>query len=489
VSRSLALAGAATGLLYLSILGLQPWFLISSPRLVELQPWMQGFVRTPPALPEPWLGLHAVLARPPVKVAVWVILGVALFALYGLAFRAVRGGAGSVAAILGFFLLFAAVLAPGLPIFSNDVFSYIAHGELVDTRHVSPYEVRMEDHRDLAVSRWAPRLRLGSVYGPLALRVFQALHVTGASPLVNLMIFKAFAIAALFVALVVVHRTLVGLGREPREARALLLLFAWNPLVLLDGVLNAHVDVIIVLLLAIGTILVARKWTVLGLAVIGTSAAVKITFLFLAPVLVAWAWRSAAAEGNSRPLAGAARVLQLLGLGAALHFGWFFPDWFGGSPLGALSELGGYAANSLTLAVKQALLALGLRVEHFATIVAAVFAVVLLHRSWEMRSVGQFLARASRDVMLALLFFLPVLYPWYALAAFPLVIAAGARRHVAALVTLSCCFLLTSYGARMASVMAPRAESKLLQYGLAVLPAELVFLFGTRRIPGLVRGA
>jgi alpha-1,6-mannosyltransferase len=479
VSRRLAIAGAATGLLYLAILGLQPVFLISSPRLVELQPWMQRFVRIPPSLPEPWLGVHAILAKPAVTAGVWAAIVIALFALYGLAFRAVRRGAGSVGAVLGGYLLFAAVLAPGLPIFSHDVFSYIAHGELVDTKHVSPYEVRMEDHRDLAVSRWAPRMRLGSVYGPLALRVFQALHVTGASALANLMIFRTFAIAALFVALVLAYRTLVGLGRDPREARALLLLFAWNPLVLLDGVLNAHVDVLIVVLLAAGVLLVVRQRTVVGLAVIATSAAVKITFLYLAPVLVAWAFRSAAAEGDARPRAGAFRVLQLVALGAGLHLCWLLPDWIGGGPWTALSELRGYAANSLAFVMKQGLLALGLRVESLPEVAIAAFALVVGYRAWELHTLGALLARLSRDVMISLLFFLPVVYPWYALAAFPLVVPAGSRRDVAALVTLSAGVLLAFYGERMFVVLAA-ADTKLVKFALGVLPAACVFLFASR---------
>jgi hypothetical protein len=391
-----------------------------------------------------------------------------------------------VASILGGFLLFAVVLAPGLPIFSNDVFSYVAHGELVDTKHVSPYEVRMEDHRDLAISRYAPRLRLGSVYGPLSLRVFQGLHVTGASPVANLMIFKTAWIALLLVALLLVYRTLLGLGRDPATARGLLLLFAWNPLVLIEGVLNAHVDVLILVLLSIGTFLVVRRPTVLGLAVMGAAAAVKITFLFLAPVLLVWAWRSAADEGDARPRAGALRGLQLVALGAALNLVWLLPDWTGGSPLTALSELGGAASNSLTFALRRGLFALGARFEQLPTIMAAVFALLVVSRSWELRTVPDFLSRVSRDVMLALLFFFAVVYPWYVLAAFPRVIVGGERRHLAALLTLSGCFMLAAYGQRMAFVL-PKVESKLVGFGLGVLPAAVVYLLGTDRLRRIIR--
>ena len=60
------------------------------------------------------------------------------------------------------------------------------------------------------------------------------------------------------------------------------------------------------------------------------------------------------------------------------------------------------------------------------------------------------------------------------------------RRHLAALLTLSGCFMLAAYGQRMAFVL-PKVESKLVGFGLGVLPAAVVYLLGTDRLRRIIR--
>lgn len=473
--RRVPVAVGGTIGIYLGFLVLQPVFRVAGLRVLELTPWTRRFVPLRPELPEPWPGVFEWLALPAVRTTLFAVALAALFGLYLGAYRGVLAGERvSRRAILLVFLAYSAVLVPSLPLFSVDVFAYVAHGELVDVKGVSPYEVRMEDHRDLVAARYAPRMRLGSVYGPLALRVFQALHFEGLGPFANLLVFKIFSVLVLLASFELVFRTGTALGREASKARAALLLVAWNPLVLLDGVMNAHVDVIILGLFALGTFLVVRGATVVGLAVLASTAAVKIVFLFVVPVILVHAFASA-----DRRRSGVLRVAGVVALGAALNLVWYLPDWLHGSPLEALSELRNYAASSATFVVRRLIRGFGFHVPLLPVIVSGVFAAVVILGIWRVRDLPRFLRRISRDGLLWLLVFTSVTQPWYALPLFPLALAGGARRHVAALLVFSACAPLSSYGMRLAEGMFTDT-AKFVNFFVGVLPAAIVFLAGSR---------
>jgi hypothetical protein len=482
--RMLSFAAGGSFAIYCGFLVLQPVLRLTNLRLLGLTPWTRRFARGYPELSEPWAQIFTWLQQPPVRTTLYVVALFVLFALYLSAYRSVRAGAHvSRRTILLVFLLFAVVLVPSLPTFSADVFSYVAHGELVDTRGLSPYEVRMEDHRDLEMARYATRMRLGSVYGPLALRTFQALHVTSLGPFANLMVLKIFFLLLLVASLDLVFRTAQALGCPPMEARARLLLLAWNPLVLLEGVLDAHVDVLILFLVALGTFLVVRGRTAAGLAVLTASAAVKIVFLFLVPLVLVYAFHSARPAGRS---AGVRRAALVLVAGAALNLVWYLPDWVGGGPLTALAELRNYASGSVTFILRRVLRVFGVRGTTLPLFTSGIFAAIVLFRIWRVRDLPGFLARLSRDVLLWLLVFVSVTHPWYALPLFPAVLAAGVRRHVAALLLFSLSSLFAFYGLRMVTGMFTEA-AKFVDFFGGVLPPALVLLFGTRVLPARCR--
>jgi len=474
-ARFLAAAGG-TFAIYAAFLALQPVLRLANVRMLELTPWTRRFVPMRPDLPEPWADVFGWLSLPLVRTILFVAALFALFALYRLAYRAVLSGAVSRGSILLAFVAFAVVLTPSLPILAGDAFAYIAHGELVDVRGVNPYQVRMEDHRDLAAARYASHLRLGSVYGPLALRTFQALHVTTWGPFANLMILKLFFVVVLVASCELLYRTGLTLGWDESRARATLLLLAWNPLVLLDGIQNAHLDVMILGLLALGTFLTARGRTVVGLAVLATTAAVKIVFLFLAPAILFYAFASARAAGWR---SGLMRAAQVAVLGTTLNLVWQLPDWTQGSPLVALSELRGYSSASLTFVLRGAFRGIGVSVPQLTIVVAGLFAGVLLWGIRRVRDLPSFLRRVSRDGLSWLLIFTAVTHPWYALPLFVPVLAAGVRRHVAALVVFSACATLSFYGMRLAMGMFTDA-AKYVNFLVGVLPATIVFLGGDR---------
>jgi hypothetical protein len=410
------------------------------------------------------------------RAVVFAILIGLVFVLYLMAYRfARRDEPPSVRSILFVSALFSLMLLPTVPSLSRDLLVYVATGEIADRYAANPYEVPLSDFQRLETPVIASQIEHGSIYGPLAARLFQHLYVARFGDFGNALAFKSFFVICLLVSLWVTADTLQRLGVHERTARSLLLLFAWNPLVLIEVAVNGHVDVLVTLMFALGVNRVAAGRTTFGLAVVLFGCAVKITYLFVLPAIVALIFSLERRRGRA-----VARVLQVVGLGAAFYTVWLVPDWMGAGPLTSLSIIKGWTMNSLAFVLKHAGREIGIRGPVANSVMGTAFAVVVLAGVWRVRDRAAFLRRFGRDQMLYLLFFSPLLYPWYALPAFPVVIASARRRELSALILFTATAFIGVYFVQMTPTL-PRTEAKILSYVLAAVPASVAFLWLSRR--------
>lgn len=103
----------------------------------------------------------------------------------------------------------------------------------------------------------------------------------------------------------------------PREVPAALVLWLWNPLVLVSSVLGAHNDVLMLVFVLASVALAQRRRWLLALLALGLAAHVKLTALLLLPVLGLWIARRA---GWRRAfVAGATALVVLLPLSWLLY--------------------------------------------------------------------------------------------------------------------------------------------------------------------------
>lgn len=199
----------------------------------------------------------------------------------------------------------------GPPLFSRDIYSYIAQGTLVHLGH-SPYH-----DAPITLAQLGKQHVLNGVdpfwrkttapYGPLFLGIISLLvGATGSHLVLGAVVVRL--LNAIGVALLVVFapRLARSLGADPRRA---VWLAAMSPLVLLQLVSPAHNDALMVGLMVAGVALAAERRWLLGIAVCAVGATIKVpaatAIVFIA---VAWARTLPTPGDRVRALAKAAAV-------------------------------------------------------------------------------------------------------------------------------------------------------------------------------------
>lgn len=269
----------------------------------------------------PWVATWGPRAHAP-----YVLLFAALFVLYLLAVRVVlrRPAADRVVLglILGFGLTFRLALLPSPVILSSDVYRYLWDGQ-VQWAGVNPYRYppaaeELVPLRDLVIHPQINRPAKRTVYPPGAEAVFAA--VAGVAPRSLL----AWRLVLLGCEAVTVG-LLLALSRRMAVAPSAVLLYAWAPLAVLEGVQAGHLEFVLlpVILLALGWR--QAGWPVRAGMALGAGILLK---LYPVVLIVAW-WR----RGEWRlPVASAAVVAvgylpYVWGVGPDIVG--FLPEYFG----------------------------------------------------------------------------------------------------------------------------------------------------------------
>lgn len=180
-------------------------------------------------------------------------------------------------------LLGLAVAVPPWP--SSDLYVYAMQGRIVSVHHDNPYQNPPRDYPDdPTLARVAhPYRGSPAYYGPAFVGVSAAgMAVVGTSPVAMRLFFQGLAALAVLVALAL-------LSRVSRDAGALGFL-GLNPAVITRGVNEAHLDVMLGLVLLMAVLLLRRRPLVAGV-VMGVATLVKVVAVLPVAAAAAWAWR------------------------------------------------------------------------------------------------------------------------------------------------------------------------------------------------------
>ena len=149
-------------------------------------------------------------------------------------------------------------------------------------------------------------------YGPLWQWLAGAAHaVVGADLLANMLAFKIIALLMTAASGALIFSLLRQLA--PAYAEAGLAVWLWNPLVLNEGALHGHNDLVMVTLALAGVWLLLRHRPGAGLVVLVLAGLIKVYAWIMLPVAVVWlvrqrGWRGALKIGVPALLIGAALV-------------------------------------------------------------------------------------------------------------------------------------------------------------------------------------
>ena len=337
------------------------------------------------------------------------------------------------------------LIAP--PLFSRDVYSYLAQGAMVDA-HIDVYAYGPAHLGGPLADEVAPLWRhTGAPYGPVFLGVASALSALTRGELpAGLLGMRLIALLGVALMAAVLPRLARHSGADPAAA---LWLGALNPLVLLHLVAGAHNDAIMLGLLGAGLVAALGRWPVLGAVLVTLAALVKApAALGLAAVVLlrmrsghhpARAVLSTAAASAATPVAAPAVAGTGYGWIGALDTPVSPQNW-------ALTSLLGRATESLLARVGSDLAPLAVPAWHVFGLVLTAVLVLLIWWRWRPRPVY-----ALGLSLAAVAAFGPAIRPWYALWGLFLIAAAApstsVRHRVAAVTGVLALAVLPSGGA------------------------------------------
>lgn len=340
-----------------------------------------------------------------------------VFALYvcvlGLSRRPMSRGLRSAA--FAFPVAFSAFWLLAAPVFSSDVFAYIAHGYVRVELGDNPYLVHSSEVNssplgpELVSYGWRP-VHPGTPYGPVLTHVESAIvWLSGGDVRPSMLLFKLVAVASSLAAAVVIWVILDRVRPKDRDLGTVA--YLWNPAVLVEVAGEGHNDSVMVVL-SVGTVLlVLQRRVVLGAVAMTAAALTKYVPLLLVPALLRYLWRGAQDRRSILwRIAGGAVV------GAAMTVVLFGPFWAGQQTLAGLRLSGrpGHTGSTQTLMVELLSLVVSeqtaLRVIPVAA-AAVVVAAAILVAVWVSTPTDLLRGVAVLTVVYTVL--APAYWPWY----------------------------------------------------------------------------
>jgi hypothetical protein len=302
------------------------------------------------------------------------------------------------------------------PLFSGDVYSYAAQGQMV-TLGINPYAhgpnaLRSGPFLNLVDPLWR---HSPAPYGPAWERLSGwIVQLSGHDVLAAVVGFRIAALIGVTLIAWAVPALARGVGRDASGAFALAVL---NPLVLLGLLGGAHNDALMLGLLVAGCALARTQHVLMGLALCALAAEVKIPAL-IGVIFIGWWWSGPEAAARQR----LGRIALALGLatgfmvtiGVFAGLGWRWIDGLTNSgavvswldPATGVGLLLAHAVNSLGYAGHQPAFVDGARIAALG--LAAVISIRLLVRSDRQAEV-----QALGWSLVVFVVLGPVVWPWY----------------------------------------------------------------------------
>ncbi|MFF0854127.1 polyprenol phosphomannose-dependent alpha 1,6 mannosyltransferase MptB [Streptomyces sp. NPDC003280] len=364
-----------------------------------------------PASARAALGLVGVYCGVVLLTAAWALLG-----------RLVRGPRPpGVRALLTVLAVWAAPLLLAPPLFSRDVYSYLAQGAMVDA-HMDVYAHGPARLGGPLADEVAPVWRhTAAPYGPAFLGLASALSALtrGELPagLAGMRLVAVLGVALMAAAL---PRLARHSGADPAAA---LWLGALNPLVLLHLVAGAHNDALMLGLLGLGLVAALGRWPLLGTVLITLAALVKAPAALGLPAALLLQVHSGRGplRATVTTAAGAAATTVLATALAGTGYGWIGAlDTPVSAHNWALTSLLGRATGALLQHLGSGLAPLAVPAWHLLGLVATAVAVTLI---WlRLRPLPVYALGLS---LLTVAVLGPAIRPWYVLWGLFLVAAAA----------------------------------------------------------------
>ena len=307
-----------------------------------------------------------------------------LFAIHVLLYQRIsRTAEFSQATILAVTALLAVPLLFMYPINANDVYRYVARGLIRSRFGLSPFEYTPNDFGNelfpLLLGEWAD---MTSPYGPVWETAATMVTALGRdSLLLNLLLFKFLGLLSLVAAGALIWRLLDLRQAGSQLKRSYLVLWAWNPALLLSFVGNAHNDALMIAVLLLGWLVMCRGSKGPGMVIMFSAALIKPIALLGLPLVFLRTWRELGDRHGRLPF-----VLWALVGGGLVTAAAFLPF---GSPQKLLGRLLQEAGGGASFSPATLLILLGQQLgwenvfDKVTTVVVVLFVIFFLWQLWQ----------------------------------------------------------------------------------------------------------
>jgi hypothetical protein len=319
-----------------------------------------------------------------------------------------------------------------LPADSADIFAYIGFGRIAGIYGLNPYlHGYAEIHDFYTPYAW---FQFPMPYGPAVLPFFIA-----AGWLANLNVLSAVYLLKVFwlgihsLNCLLLKKVLAATGRDIGFG---LFLFACNPLLLLDLLVNGHNDGVLVLCALLTLFALLKKQHTLSLLFAALAAMVKLSGLFVLAPVAFYLWR----QGSRRPLI-IGILLGILAIAGLQHT--FFPNAVAVRNL--LNPNGIINQNSIHQLLISASTSLGTPLATikankplFSLILASWFIPFCLWQLIRIRSFEDLVRTIARLLLMLLVGFSAQFYPWYLIWLLPCAALTNSLRLQQVILVFTC---------------------------------------------------
>ena len=225
--------------------------------------------------------------------------------------------------------LFCLILLFQPALFSDDVFTYMFSGRLLAFYHVDPLNNAPIQFPLDPYLQWVVSGRFtANFYGPLWLYISSGLVSMSGGPVVTLFLFKGVAFLTHLVNCILVWAILTRLAPTRRLPGTLL--YAWNPLAIIELAGSGHSEGLLLTILLLATLIYIRgkgRWHEIAVLVsFGLAISMNLVVLLFAPLFT---WFIVRAERNGYRAFWGFCWRTLVGLGLVIPL--FLPLWRGPS--------------------------------------------------------------------------------------------------------------------------------------------------------------
>jgi hypothetical protein len=231
------------------------------------------------------------------------------------------------AAVFGLTFLF----CPGFP--TSDLFSYIMYGRIIVLHHANPLTAIPSQFPQDPVLPYVFWRDTASVYGPVWLTLSAGLtkvaEALGGDLAIYTLLFKSISLVFHLANAVLVWGILGVVA--PRRRLMGTMLYAWNPLALLEFADSGHNDSVMLFFLLLGVFLLVRNHEALALVSFALSIDTKYVLVIVLPIYFWWVLREQPGW-RLRIRAASWRLAILLLVCAALYV----PYWAGPATFGSI---------------------------------------------------------------------------------------------------------------------------------------------------------